>query len=206
VAGVEDHVHALFALSRTHAPANVIKEIKRTSSSCVKQTYPKFSQFHWQAGYVAFSVSQSKLDTVTTYIANQEEHHKRITFQDEYRAFLEAHAVEYDDVTFGTKRRKTLSGLNIRGCMIPGLKQPWARISQRLRRSIKPTARFSAPREVQRLSHTELQQCLENYFEPIRLQLLRELTKGTCLLDDEGNRCVNQRRERVFWTTRKSLR
>jgi putative transposase len=97
VGGVDDHVHALFALSPTQAPANVIKEIKRTSSSWIKQTSRKFSRFYWQGGYAAFSVSQSRLDAVITYIENQEEHHKRVTFQDEYRAFLEAHAVDYDE-------------------------------------------------------------------------------------------------------------
>jgi REP element-mobilizing transposase RayT len=97
VGGVEDHIHALFALSRTHAIANVIKEVKRTSSGWIKQRSRKFSRFYWQAGYAAFSVSQSNLDTVVTYIENQQQHHKRITFQDEYRTFLKAHAVDYDE-------------------------------------------------------------------------------------------------------------
>jgi REP element-mobilizing transposase RayT len=97
VGGVDDHVHALFALSRKHPIADVIKEVKRTSSSWVKQTSPKFSRFYWQGGYAAFSVSQSNLDEVIRYIANQEEHHKRMTFQDEYRAFLKAHAIDYDE-------------------------------------------------------------------------------------------------------------
>jgi REP element-mobilizing transposase RayT len=97
VGGVEDHVHALFALSRKHPIASVIKEVKRTSSSWIKQTSRKFSRFYWQAGYAAFSVSPSNLDSVIKYIEDQEDHHKRITFQDEYRAFLKMHAVEYDE-------------------------------------------------------------------------------------------------------------
>jgi len=97
VGGVEDHVHALFALSRKYPIATVIKEVKRTSSSWIKQTSRKFSKFYWQGGYAAFSVSESRLREVTRYIETQEEHHKRLTFQDEYRAFLKAHAVDYDE-------------------------------------------------------------------------------------------------------------
>ena len=97
VNGVEDHVHALFALSRTRAIADVVKEIKRTSSVWLKELSPKLSKFHWQGGYGAFSVSQSNLDEVIRYIENQEEHHKRVTFQDEYRAFLKAYGIAYDE-------------------------------------------------------------------------------------------------------------
>jgi len=81
VGGVEDHAHSLFALSRTHSIASVVKEVKRTSSGWIKTTSRKLSKFHWQAGYGAFSVSQSNLTAVIRYIENQEEHHKRVTFQ-----------------------------------------------------------------------------------------------------------------------------
>jgi len=97
VGGVEDHTHSLFALSRTHAIASVIKEVKRTSSGWIKGASRKLSKFHWQGGYAAFSVSQSNLVDVIRYIENQEEHHKRVTFQDEYRAFLNAHRIEFDE-------------------------------------------------------------------------------------------------------------
>ena len=97
VNGVEDHIHALFALSRTHSIADVVKEVKRTSSGWVKELSPKLGKFYWQGGYGAFSVSQSNLDDVIRYIENQEEHHKRVTFQDEYRAFLKAYRIEYDE-------------------------------------------------------------------------------------------------------------
>jgi REP element-mobilizing transposase RayT len=97
VNGVEDHVHGLFALSRTHSIASVVKEIKRTSSGWVKELSPTLAKFHWQGGYGAFSVSQSNLKDVIRYIENQEEHHKHITFQDEYRAFLKAYGVAYDE-------------------------------------------------------------------------------------------------------------
>ena len=97
VNGVEDHIHALFALSRTHCIADVVKEIKRTSSGWVKELSGSLSKFHWQGGYGAFSVSQSGLEEVIKYIENQEEHHKRVTFQDEYRAFLKAYSIDYDE-------------------------------------------------------------------------------------------------------------
>ena len=97
VGGVEDHTHSLFALSRNHSIAAVVKEAKRTSCGWVKEKSPKLASFHWQAGFGAFSVSQSNLKEVIAYIENQEEHHKHVTFQDEYRAFLKAYGVEYDE-------------------------------------------------------------------------------------------------------------
>jgi putative transposase len=97
VNGVEDHVHALFALSRTHSSASVVKESKRTSSGWVKDLSPNLAKFHWQGGYGTFSVSQSNLEEVIRYIERQEEHHKGVTFQDEYRAFLKAYGIAYDE-------------------------------------------------------------------------------------------------------------
>ena len=97
IGGVEDHVHSLFALSRTHSIASTVKEVKRTSSCWIKTTSRKLSKFYWQGGYGAFSVSQSNLTDVIRYIENQEEHHKRMTFQDEYRAFLKAYGVDFDE-------------------------------------------------------------------------------------------------------------
>ena len=97
VGGVEDHTHSLFALSRTHSIASVVKEVKRTSSGWIKTTSRKMSKFYWQGGYAAFSLSQSNLTDVIRYIENQEEHHKRVTFQDEYRAFLKAYGIEFDE-------------------------------------------------------------------------------------------------------------
>lgn len=97
VGGVEDHIHALFALSRNYSIADIVKEIKIASSKWIKEQSPAQKQFSWQSGYGAFSVSQSHLDQVTRYIERQEEHHKRVTFQDEFRAFLKKYNVEYDE-------------------------------------------------------------------------------------------------------------
>ncbi|HEX6189569.1 MAG TPA: IS200/IS605 family transposase [Pyrinomonadaceae bacterium] len=97
VNGTGDHVHALFALSRKHSIASVVKEIKRTSSSWVKEVSPTLRKFHWQNGYGAFSVSQSHVRRVCQYIENQESHHRRRTFKDEYRAFLKKYEIQYDE-------------------------------------------------------------------------------------------------------------
>lgn len=97
VGGVEDHVHALFALSRNYSISHVVKEIKRTSSAWIKEQSATQKKFHWQRGYGAFSVSQSHLEQVIRYIEQQEEHHRRVTFQDEFRAFLKKYDVEYDE-------------------------------------------------------------------------------------------------------------
>jgi putative transposase len=95
--GDKDHVHALFALARTWAVADMVEEVKKRSSKWIKTNGDGFSQFYWQAGYGAFSVSQSQVEQVRRYIANQKAHHRQRTFQDEYRALLNKHGVEFDE-------------------------------------------------------------------------------------------------------------
>lgn len=97
VGGCADHVHALFALSRNHSISQIVKEIKRTSSAWIKNVERRYSKFHWQAGYGAFSVSQSNLARVRRYIETQEQHHRRKTFQEEFRAFLKSYEIEFDE-------------------------------------------------------------------------------------------------------------
>ncbi|MBK9137427.1 MAG: IS200/IS605 family transposase [Verrucomicrobia bacterium] len=97
VGGVEDHVHLFFGLSRTLTVAKVVEIVKTSSSKWIKTKGPEFMAFHWQSGYGAFSVSQSDADAVVRYIENQAEHHRRTTFQDEYRKFLERYQVSYDE-------------------------------------------------------------------------------------------------------------
>ncbi len=99
---VIDHVHSLFLLSRTEAISNVVQMIKQNSSAWLKQQKPEMRdpylvKFSWQKGYAAFSVSESIVPKVKAYIENQEEHHKRMTFQDEYREFLKRHKVAFDE-------------------------------------------------------------------------------------------------------------
>ncbi len=79
------------------AIAELVKEIKTTSSVWLKDQGRDLGNFRWQAGYGAFSVSHSNKDQVKEYIANQEEHHRTRTFQDEYRLLLQRHGIEFDE-------------------------------------------------------------------------------------------------------------
>jgi len=97
IGGVKDHVHALFALSKNYALKKIVEEVKKGSSKWMKTGQPKISDFCWQAGYAAFSVSQSNVPAVKSYIENQEEHHRTISFQDELRAFFKKHKVAFDE-------------------------------------------------------------------------------------------------------------
>jgi putative transposase len=94
---VEDHIHIVFTLGRTRSISEVVEEVKTGSSKWIKTKAPEFSNFHWQAGYGAFSISQSNLDDVLKYVANQQDHHRRKTFQDEFREFLKRYQIEYDE-------------------------------------------------------------------------------------------------------------
>jgi putative transposase len=97
IGGVADHVHLLTTLSRTIAIAEFVKEIKRVSTNWIQERGGMFRQFHWQAGYGCFSVSESNVNAVTRYIERQEEHHRKITFQDEYRELLRRHGQAWDE-------------------------------------------------------------------------------------------------------------
>ena len=94
---VEDHAHLLFDLARTVSISQVVEEVKKSSSKWIKTQGQEFAGFAWQAGYGAFAVSESNVETVRAYIANQREHHRTKTFQEEYRAFLERHNVAFDE-------------------------------------------------------------------------------------------------------------
>ena len=95
VGGFVDHVHLLFLLSKNWAPAKVVEEVKKESSKWAKQNV--HPQFYWQSGYGMFSVSASNEETVAAYIRNQEEHHRKMTFQDEVRALLKKHGQPLDE-------------------------------------------------------------------------------------------------------------
>jgi REP element-mobilizing transposase RayT len=97
VNSVEDHVHIPFDLSRTLSVSQTVEEIKKSTSKWMKTQGAAFTNFAWQAGYGAFAVSESKVGTVRAYVANQREHHRKVTFQGEYREFLERHRIPYDD-------------------------------------------------------------------------------------------------------------
>jgi putative transposase len=97
VGGVNDHVHMLFTLGRTIALSDAIGTIKANSSLWVNQTRGLRMSFHWQAGYAAFSVSQSNVDAVRDYIHRQPEHHAKQSFQDEVREWLRKYEIEWDE-------------------------------------------------------------------------------------------------------------
>ena len=97
IGGIEDHVHILTTLSRTITAADTVKEVKRGSSLWLKGKGPELQDFAWQNGYGLFSVGFSQTDAVRHYIAGQEEHHRNISFQDEFREFLRKHVMEFDE-------------------------------------------------------------------------------------------------------------
>ena len=97
VGGYTNHVHILCMLSKKIALMKLLEELKSHSSKWIKTKGAAYENFYWQDGYGAFSVNPTEIDVVVSYIANQKEHHRKKTFQDEYRAFLKKYEVEYDE-------------------------------------------------------------------------------------------------------------
>ena len=97
VNGPSDHVHALVAMPATVSVADMLRVVKTNSSRWVHDEWPERGDLAWQAGYGAFSVSQSAVDDVKAYIERQEEHHKRMSFKEEFLAFLKRHGIEFDE-------------------------------------------------------------------------------------------------------------
>ena len=97
VGGVEDHVHLLSMLSRTCLASELVKEVKRGSSLWLKTKDPGLEDFAWQNGYGIFSIGFSQISAVRDYIVGQEAHHRRISFQDEFRSLLTKYEVDFDE-------------------------------------------------------------------------------------------------------------
>ncbi len=95
--GVEDHVHILCRFGKTIEVANLIRDLKKDTTKWLKEENPLLADFHWQLGYGAFSVSPSHAELLKEYIANQEEHHKTESFQDEFRRLCKKYGVEIDE-------------------------------------------------------------------------------------------------------------
>ncbi len=93
--GTADHVHTLFRLSRTKSVAQVIEKVKTSTSKWVKTKGAR--DFAWQSGYGAFSVGSGEADRIAAYIRNQEEHHRKVTFQDELRGLLREAGMDFDE-------------------------------------------------------------------------------------------------------------
>lgn len=96
VGGTEDHVHLLLGLRATHRLADVVREVKHSSSEWVHDEIG-MRAFAWQQGFGGFTVSPKDVRPVVAYIQNQAEHHRHRTFQEEYRQFLDDYGVEYDE-------------------------------------------------------------------------------------------------------------
>jgi REP element-mobilizing transposase RayT len=97
IGGIEDHVHILSTLTRTGTAAELVKELKRGSSLWLKTKSSDLNGFAWQNGYGIFSIGFSQLEAVRTYIAGQEEHHRHVSFQDEFRQFLRRYEIGFDE-------------------------------------------------------------------------------------------------------------
>jgi putative transposase len=97
IGGIEDHVHILLSLPATMSIAKALQLIKGGSSKWVHESFPEHRLFAWQEEYGAFCVSESRVDSIIRYIKNQQAHHRKMTFQEEFLALLKKHRVEFDE-------------------------------------------------------------------------------------------------------------
>ena len=97
IGGRPDHIHILTSLPKTMSLADFTRAVKADSSKWIRNLAPCYQDFAWQEGYGAFSVSPTLIDKTTQYIRNQEEHHRKRSFQEEYKLFLEAYGIKYDE-------------------------------------------------------------------------------------------------------------
>ncbi len=95
--GMPDHVHCLVSLHQGIAVADAVRIMKSCTSKWIHETFPRHAGFAWQAGYGAFTVSSSNLSKVESYIFKQSDHHRRVSFQEEYLAFLQRHKISYEE-------------------------------------------------------------------------------------------------------------
>jgi putative transposase len=95
--GPADHVHMLVSLPATESIAELLRVVKTNSSRWAHEQFPAQKRFGWQAGYAAFTVSNSRVNDVRDYIAAQQEHHRRVSFQEEFLAFLRKNGIAYDE-------------------------------------------------------------------------------------------------------------
>ncbi|MBP9664454.1 MAG: IS200/IS605 family transposase [Pyrinomonadaceae bacterium] len=97
IGGVEDHIHILFALSPKIALSDLIRDVKANSSKFINEKGFVRGKFYWQEGFGAFSYSRSQIDKVAKYVLNQEKHHNRRSFREEYTQMLDQFEVEYEE-------------------------------------------------------------------------------------------------------------
>jgi len=97
IGGIADHIHILISIKPDIAISDLVRDIKANSSKWINEKRMVKGKFHWQEGFGAFSSTQSQLDTIIAYINNQENHHQKKTFKDEYFDFLQKFNIEYDE-------------------------------------------------------------------------------------------------------------
>ena len=95
--GTEDHIHLLAKLRPDRALSDVLRDLKADATGWMHDVFPSTKDFSWQRGYGAFTVSQSNVEEVRRYIAGQKEHHRKVSFRDEFIQFLRANGIEYDE-------------------------------------------------------------------------------------------------------------
>ena len=92
-----EHAHILFSLSKNWSLADVVEEVQKRSSKWIKSKGYDYRDFYWQGGYGAYTLSEADKEEVIRYIANQEEHHRVVSFQDELRTLFDLNCIEYDE-------------------------------------------------------------------------------------------------------------
>jgi len=97
IGGCNDHIHALVQAPPIYSPAKIAQLLKGESSKWIHEEFTAMRGFAWQDGYGAFTISKSNLPGVVRYIQSQRDHHRKKTFQDEFRAFLDQYGIEYDE-------------------------------------------------------------------------------------------------------------
>jgi REP element-mobilizing transposase RayT len=97
IGGVADHVHLLLRIPPALALSKAVQLIKGGSSKWMHETFPNLAGFSWQDGYGAFTVSESAIEAVSAYVCDQETHHRKRTFRDEFVEFLQRHGLEFDE-------------------------------------------------------------------------------------------------------------
>lgn len=95
--GTEDHVHLLVKLRPDRALSDVLRDLKANATGWMHDVFPSLKNFSWQRGYGAFTVSHSNVETVRRYIAQQKEHHQKVSFREGFIQFLEANGIEHDE-------------------------------------------------------------------------------------------------------------
>jgi REP element-mobilizing transposase RayT len=97
IGGTDNHLHILCRMERVVTVSKLLEEVKKNSSKWIKGKDERLANFTWQAGYGAFSIGMSNVEALEKYIARQKTHHRKVSFQDEYRALLKKYRVEWDE-------------------------------------------------------------------------------------------------------------